>query len=258
MRRSFVSLGFLLITACDARSGDPPAKPSAAASGSFTITELQAPGDDHPSHGTRIDRVRSAIVTHVDTFDETGRGARGTVYVQDIEAKEPREYGGLGLFGATAVPADLRLAPGDVVDLVGGTYQENREIGTAKFDAPEFLPQVAQAKMEFRFETAPAEPIEINVEDLLTFGTGRKWIGTLVRIRNVTLQGPLGADSAGRVSAVIAGDAEARGTPTVTNELYPLQTADFPQGKTFKSVTGIVTYFFRLHVAPRSRADFEE
>ena len=43
--------------------------------------------------------------------------------------------------------------------------------------------------------------------------------------------------------------------PTLTNELYPLLDTDIPAGTTLTSITGVVTYFFNLHLAPRSPAD---
>ena len=47
--------------------------------------------------------------------------------------------------------------------------------------------------------------------------------------------------------------------PQVTNELFDMQTQGppMPGGATFKSITGVVTYFASFHIAPRSAADFE-
>ena len=46
------------------------------------------------------------------------------------------------------------------------------------------------------------------------------------------------------------------------NELYPLPYSDPKFGTTpgsvhFASVTGVVTYFFSFHIAPRSDADIQ-
>ena len=79
-------------------------------------------------------------------------------YVQDLGAKKP--YSGIGIYSAAFVPANLRVAPGDVLDFVG-TYQENKNIGTAVFPAGQILPQLFKPVGTFRFEGAKPEPLEI-------------------------------------------------------------------------------------------------
>jgi hypothetical protein len=46
-----------------------------------------------------------------------------------------------------------------------------------------------------------------------------------------------------------------RNRATVTNELYDLKPTDAESNQSFASITGVVTYFFNLHIAPRSAAD---
>ncbi len=48
--------------------------------------------------------------------------------------------------------------------------------------------------------------------------------------------------------------------PAVANELYDLKNEgpDLSTAKHFKSITGIVTYFYGFHLDPRSPADFEQ
>ena len=64
----------------------------------------------------------------VDDFDETHNGkSRGTIFVQDADIGAP--YSGISLYSPTYVPANLRLAPGDVLDM-NGQYVEQQTIGT--------------------------------------------------------------------------------------------------------------------------------
>jgi hypothetical protein len=50
---------------------------------------------------------------------------------------------------------------------------------------------------------------------------------------------------------------EDRNRTTITNELFDLKAGDLVAGARYASVTGIVTFFFNLHLAPRSASDLE-
>jgi hypothetical protein len=196
--------------------------------------------------------VSSAVVTAVDNFDETNDGkSRGTIWLQDVDKADG--FAGISLFSPSFIPANLRLAPGDVVDL-NGQYVEQKTIGsTVNFD-PAFLPQLVKPSVTFRYETKPPEPKVIPVTDLDTFATGRKWIGQLVTVQNVTVAGAPSTDTkkTGRITAAFTAD---KNSPVISNELTPIAENAFPAGTTFKSVTGVVTFFFNLKIAPRSAAD---
>jgi hypothetical protein len=43
--------------------------------------------------------------------------------------------------------------------------------------------------------------------------------------------------------------------PTITNELFDATTLNIPKGTVVKSVTGVVTYFCNIHLAPRYASD---
>jgi hypothetical protein len=266
MRRFFALV--LVLAACSSSGENDKPKdlgpPNPLGNGK-RLSEVTDPArEDHPAHGSTV-KVSAVVVTAVDTFDETGRGARGTIYVQDLSSQKP--YSGISLFSPTFVPGDLRVAPGDVLDLEG-EYQENASVGTAKFDAGELLVQLSRPIGVFRYEYKAPEPVVIDANDLLTYANGRKWMGMLVTVQNVTLGAELYTDNAGRVGAAcppagvdgpcsgsFVGDPMNRKGPTISNELYPLKQGDFKQGQRFKSITGLVTYFFKFHLAPRSPAD---
>lgn len=253
MRRPAFALLALLVPACaNETDGDVPATPVVGdIKDGERIRDISNP--DAPTHADNNSQitVRGATVIAVDNFDETKNGkSRGTIYVQDLAANEP--YSGISLYQPSFVPGNLKVGVGDVLDFTG-VYQENTGIGTAKFDPGQVLPQLATPVGTFRYEFRAPPPRVIPVDDLRTYDKGRRWIGMLVTVKDVTV-GTYRADSAGRVSApIVAGDA--RGLPTVTNELSELPEAAFPPGTKIKSLTGVVTYFFSLHIAPRSPAD---
>jgi hypothetical protein len=233
--------------ACTQRIDDAPvpASPSVLGHGK-RLREVQ---QTNAGYVNKSVLVTSAVVTAVDGFDETNDGkSRGTIWLQDVDA--PGGYSGISLFAPSFQPANLRLAPGDVVDL-DGTYVEQQIIGTTVNFAPAFLPQLVQPSVTFRYETAVPSAVEIPLDDLKDFNKGRQWIGLLVTLKNVTVENAPIADKTGkRRTANFTNDKNA---PSVSNELF--EYADFPAGTTFKSITGIVTFFFSLKIAPRSAAD---
>ena len=191
--------------------------------------------------------VTGVVVTAVDEYDETQDGkSRGTIYVQDLESHAP--FAATSLFSPTFVPASLVVGPGDVLDL-NGQYQENATLGTTvTFPAGEVLPQISHPTGTFRFEYKAPDPTPIDWHDLQQYATGRKWIGQLVVVTDLTLTAAV-VTSDGRQSGVF-GTGE---NPAITNELTPINA--YPKGQKLKSVTGLVTYFYNLHIAPRSSAD---
>jgi hypothetical protein len=243
----------LLLAACGSRANDPPkgGEPTPLGNGVRVKDVRDHTRADHPKTGSIVN-ITGAVVTFVDQHDETKDGkARGTIYVQDVASNAP--FSAITLFSPTFVPADLRVAPGDVIDLYG-EYVELPNIGTANFGG-KLLPQLSRPVATFRYEYQTPEPAVI--DDVAIFDDyeqGRKWLGMLVTIKNVTLAGPMeDPRGQGRFAAKLTG-AERDGV-TLTTELADLSPTDFPQGAQFKSITGIVTWFFNYHIAPRSPAD---
>jgi hypothetical protein len=201
-------------------------------------------------------RVSAISVVHVDTFDEThdGKGA-GTIYIQDLASHMP--YSGTNLYLPSFVPSDLRVVPGDVLDF-SGQYMELSQFGPKTVFPPgDVVIQLGYATGRFRFESTVVEPTDIDIADLTTFATGRRWLGMLVRVRNVTVPIAPIAKADGRISVAVAGDVgNRRSNPAlITNEFYNLQLADIAAGKRFAEVVGVVTYFYSFNIAPRSSAD---
>ena len=233
--------------------GDTPATPIVGdIKDGERIRDVSNP--DGPSHARNNEQVtvRGATVIGVDNHDETRNGkSQGTIYVQDLASNEP--FSGIALYQPAFVPGNLKVGIGDVLDFTG-LYQENEGIGTAKFDPGQVLPQLATPVGTFRYEFEAPPPRVIPISDLADYKKGRKWLGMLVTVENVTV-GSYAADTAGRVSAPLMEGTD-RNLPTVTNELTELPEAAYPAGTKIKSLTGVVTFFFKLHIAPRSAADF--
>jgi hypothetical protein len=275
--RAVRALGLLAvgIVACGTQSNDDPkpyAIPSPAGKGN-RIREIVNPKSDKHAQNKQSVSVSGAAVVHVDTFDETQNGkSTGTIYVQDVGSKEP--FSGISLFAPTFVPGNLRVGPGDVLQMTG-QFQENTNIGAANFADGTALTQISQPTATFMFETTPVDPVEIDLAELSDWDKGRRWIGMLVRVKNVRIR-DLGKqpDQQNRYSQDLhdppPGFKNACNAPfprpaSMPNELFDLYgyisklAADpgFAANPTFKSVTGVVTFFCNLHLSPRSAADFE-
>jgi hypothetical protein len=250
-RAPLALLALLALSSCTTQTGDPHVDagvPSPIGNGARLRDVANPDLPTHPANNAVVN-VTGAAVLAVDMFDETANGkSRGTVYVQDVGSQEP--YSGLSLYSPTYIPGDLRLAPGDVLDLVGA-YQENKNIGTAVFTVPQVLPQIAKPVATFRYEYRAPDPVVIDAKDLDDYvATGRRWLNMLVTVKDVTLATGIAFDSKGQRAT---GFLTAANVSKVTNELTQLDA--LPAGTKLKSVTGIVTYFFELHIAPRSKAD---
>jgi hypothetical protein len=269
-----VAILTVVLASCAKLTEDPPAPYDASPLGTgLRIADVQNPSSTYfqqaiaaeqaalqtggENNGINVD-VSSAVVSWIDTFDETHDGKSiGTVYVQDINSQAP--YSGSNLYEPSLVPASLRLLPGDVVDLVG-PYEEEASVGSAVFTAPDTLPSFSKVVATYDYQFQAPSPVTIQLSDIdqSNYATGRKWEGMLVTLYDITL-GP-GVDDDDRVSYIMGqGDAAIDiNAAAISNELYDLQATDFPAGTHLSSVTGIVTWFYSYQVAPRSAADLQQ
>jgi hypothetical protein len=256
------------LVACGSQTPDKPAdyQPNPLGTG-LRIADLQSPSSTYYSQAMTLAQtdhnegkaqtgvnviVSSVVVQWVDTYDETKDGKSvGTVYVQDLNSTAP--YSGIDIYSPSYVPASLRLIVGDVLDF-NGPYEEAANIGTAVF-LPQTLPQLSKPVGTFRYEYQTPAPLGIQLADLNQYATGRKWENMLVTMKDITIAA--GANNSGRVTYPVGQGSEqiTSNSPTLSNELYALGPNDYPAGTHFSSVTGIVTWFFTFHIAPRSPAD---
>lgn len=211
------------------------------------------------AHGSQV-QVSGAVVIAVDRFDETRNGrSMGTIYVADLGSKEP--YSGISLYNPSFVPGNLRVGAGDALDL-RGQFQENQNI-PIQFARGAYLVQLSDAIGTFRFDARDPEPVEIDVADLSDYETGRKWLNMLVTVKNITVQGaPFGSGGRRSYNLLPRIPTEERSceapfpkVPTLTNELADLESLELKDGDVISSLTGVVTFFCNLHIAPRSIDD---
>lgn len=254
-------------------TGDPQTSPEPNPYGTgLRLHEVQGPATwEDPSDEESVDctgippdreiSVTGVVVTSHDNYDETGGGALGNYYVQDV-TDPPVEYSGTTLFQAGFSPPDLRVVNGDVLDIFG-LFQEFPGPSVGKFNYCRTLPEMS-GSVEFRFEGSGVKPAKIDVSELATYASARKWIGMLVEVENVRLAEPPFDPGSGRYSIrlVTGVDDPMQDIPTITNELMDLKT---PFHETFTNVhdmglsipriRGIVTYFYGVHLSPRSTED---
>lgn len=261
-------LFFFCLLSCGSQDGDPAVNKGVppAEGKELRIRDITDPASEKKAQHLQVVSVSGVKVIAVDNHDETLNGrSRGTIYVQDLQADAKNGYAGISLFAPEFVPGNLRVGPGDVLDM-RGTFQENQNIGTAVFAPGATLPQLARPVATFRYEDKPAQPVIIDVNDLGDYQKGRRWLNMLVKVENVEIQGAVfQTGNQQRVSVgLVPGDTSAKcedlfpKTPTLTNELANLNSLDI-RGKTrVKSITGVVTYFCNIRLAPRSTADVEK
>lgn len=201
--------------------------------------------------------VTGVTIIAIDRFDETGDGAVGNYWVQDPVCKG-KPFSGMTVFAPSFSPPDLRLANNDVVDM-NGQATEFPGPSSGRFPQCRTLPEIS-GSLSFRFDSdEPPEPVTIDVLDLKVYAKARQWLGMLVKVENISLADN-GANSGGRFTAPLnTGAGTVSDRPRITNELYDIEHEgpELKDGGTFKSVTGVVTYFYGFHLVPRSPADFE-
>ena len=248
-------------------NGDSPAPyaPNPLGNG-LRLAQVQDPTspDYHPNDNANM---TSQVVTWLDTYDETMDGKSvGTLYVQDVGSQAP--YAGVGIYEASLVPANLTVLPGDVLDL-HGPYHESGNIGTATFPPGRSFPSSTSrwarsgttSRRQSQGHHARRPGRERRQEDRRRLCQSRRWEGMLVTIQNVDMAAAVPGP---RVTYPMGGRRHRRDQRAghQQRELQPAcqhrwgrQPGPVPGGTRFTSVTGIVTWFYTFHIAPRTAAD---
>lgn len=248
----------------------PGHEPAVTGSGE-TLASLNDPANPRPTE-TAVQIITGVSVVAVDDYDETNDGkSAGAIFVEDLGHKQTDgaiescaaqgvacAYSGIELFNPSFNPPALRVAAGDVVDC-RGQYQEFPGPTTFPFPTGQTLPELVGPTVSLRFEYDALPPVKIDLADLKTYDTGRKWLGMLVTVENVKLFDAPVAGSTGRFSVHLDVGAGVPATqlPTVTNALFALDQSGvaLTAGAHFSSITGVVQYFQNFSIAPRSAAD---
>ena len=291
-------LALVVLAACSdgGRGDDQPSVHGSLRGDGHTLAELNDRTrtlDVPPAKA--ILQVTGTRVTWVDTFDETGTGQIGDVFVQDLFAPPSgfgRGYEGMLLFQPAYSPPSFRPSTGDVLDL-NGQYQEFQVPKQGTYlDKTWRTPEMKGATLSLRLDAAGAAVVPVGdatVADFFAYGTGRRWLSMLITLHDVVVMAcPAGTTcgangvaftSSGRASInltttdnqlVPVPPAPAPGAPktfvlqqpAISNELMDVVAATsaggpvpLQAGQTLKSVTGIVTLFSGFHVAPRTPDD---
>lgn len=217
------------------------------------------------------------VIVAVDRYDETGNGQTGNIYIEDVPEPDaaPVPYSGMTVFGAGFSPPDLRVFEGDVVDTFG-TYDEFIGPSVGYFGLCKTLPE-SSGTMTFRYENGyrPAATLVKAVTDPMRWApvkgykAARQWLGMLVRFESVSLPNAGKCDSkCPRMNCDqcrytfdidVGGGVSGADSLTLSNELFDLknEVPTLAAGTTVKSITGVLTYFYGFHIAPRSAADIE-
>jgi hypothetical protein len=246
--------------------GDPPADagaPSALGNG-LRIAEMNNPDSAvRPANNQANVYVTGASLIIKDTFNENNKASSvGAVYVQDFHSNltdgGAAPFSGIQLYKATYEPASLAIAPGDVIDFTG-EYQEYDGPSSFSFGGA-YQPEMYEPIVTFRFDYSPPAPTLIDVHDLESYAKGYQWMSMLVTVKNA-IGGNTTYDGSGAGGVFLTTD-NGPNAVTMDNELFPLDFNDpkygtTPGSVTFKSVTGVVTYFDSFHIAPRSEADIQ-
>lgn len=253
------------------RLGDPPSQPVADELGNGERISSVFMGFFGPASWVQLNNINSidcvdppnqtvlttgVTISAVDTWDETGNGSIGTVYVQDTVSPTPL-YAGMSLYRPTFSPPAYKPQPGHVVD-VAGVYEEYigpSDLALGRFGQCETLPQIS-GTATFRFEGEVPEPVVITPDDLNSYANARQYLGMLVTVTNVTIE-KAGTESDGRYSAPVV--LTSGSAWSIDDELWDVyHLMPLTQGQQFSSVTGIVTFFESFSLAPRSAADFKQ
>ncbi len=271
MRAFTTVLVALLAAGCSGGQGGdsvPRGSPSVTGTG-YKIDKLTKPIITNPKYvpaDVDLD-VTGVSVLAVDDYDETKDGkSAGNIFVEDLVDPKATDnlsagYHGVTVFGPSFNPPDLRVAPGDVVDM-RGRIQAFTGPATFPFPAGQRLPEIVGGAISLRFEYNVPDPVTINVKDLADYQTGGKWIGMLVKVENVKIFTDGADDGKGRFSAKldVGSGVQLGNVPTVTNSLFDLAGSGAPMtaGTVYKSIVGVVEYFQNLSIAPRTAQDLKQ
>jgi hypothetical protein len=263
---------------CDGGTGDPDVEvaPNVYGGGVRLADLIDPNADPAPINGANVN-VTGVRVVHVDSFDETGTGAIGDVFLQDAN-DDPGPYQGLLAFRPATVPSSYRVLPGDIVDITGPFEF---------FPAPKadpswptrYIPEIGNGAISFRFDpVGPPIPRVIDANDLFDPELGAQWRGMLVTIENLKIgntgampakpegwkpgdPGPAAKRAAFRFSIPQGTTKQEYEVPSVNNELFDLAgfyyNNGLATGTVIKRITGVVKVFGIYNIAPRSAADIE-
>ncbi len=232
------------LAGCLAYEPLPPSQPPSPR----PIAEVRA---ERPADGSEV-LVGPAVVLAHDTYDESGAGRVGTVYLAD--PGQP-EGGTLQVFSAQVVlDSGAALYPGDLVR-AQGPFFHFRGPGCEGdpgrcFASERAIDQLGQGSRVERIGVwQEPEPLELEVAEYLA--DPARYQGRLVTLRGLTVQ--QGHTPSGRGDRIQAARTE-QGV-AIGAELYRIPGLE--PGVRLTRLTGVSTFFFQDVVQPRGPRDVE-
>ncbi len=231
-------------------------------SGALTLRTLRTRMPAYPE-GQPVN-IRGVVVSAVDDYDEDMTGRVGTIYAQEFSppgnTTDPlrpcpltpdRRYRvcAISLFAPTLAPSGYRARVGDIVDIVGGGYDEFDCAGVCgtppqPFDNGRFIPQIARPTATNAGVAPPPVPLPATLAAIDQ--NNEAYMGLLVTVENVVAMGA--PDRRGEI-ALGAG----REGLKLTQQFVAIPGVI--NGTRWRRVTGIVTYFYGAKLVPRTLAD---
>ena len=222
-----------------------------------TIYDVQTPGGSASAVGTGV-RFQNVVVTAIDRF-----GSRtGVIYVQESAGGA---YSGVALFSGSGIQVNnatlQSLVPGDIVNVDNGEVDEYAySTDTSGRSLTEIISQqgLKLTVTKVGSGSAPTPEVLLPWDLAASDDESKKWEGVLIEFENVAV-----LQKAQGVSTTDLTLAEMRvtGPYRVSSSLTALldgatpPAAIYPAATCFKSVTGIVDYFFDYKLLPRSADD---
>ncbi len=206
-------------------------------------TVYQVQDENHPSHLQAGDQVRieRVVVTAVDKYD-SGDGRTGNVWVQEPDGGA---FSGVMVFAPAILPGgDLEsINVGDLVDVTG-------EIDEFALDADtsgRTVTEIMNGTVEVLGQADPLQPEVVSVQGLTQDPDAEQWEGVLVRVANVRATDKNSSYNEVTYTGGLVGDDEIW-------DLFGATTVD----TCYSQVTGVMNYFFKYFLMPRSDADITE
>ncbi|MCD6500192.1 MAG: hypothetical protein J7M25_18005 [Deltaproteobacteria bacterium] len=181
--------------------------------------------------------LEGVVVTAIDNYGDHGAG---DVYVEEPEAGA---FSGVKVYAPTLSNTTIDdLAVGDIVS-VSGVKDEFALEG--QDNTGRTMTEIKSANLEKVAQGQALSPDDVSgAQDVMADPGGEKWEGTLVAIHNVRATGTNSYGEATFSGGLIVGDDLMDVGSVVTS------------GTCYSSVVGVVNYFFKYMLLPRSAADF--
>ncbi len=181
--------------------------------------------------------IEGVIVTAVDTYGDR----TGNVWVEEPDGGP---FSGVLVYGPTIVSGSLQsLAIGDIVNVTGikDEFALQGQDPTGRT-----MTEIKDGTIEKVASGQPVEPVEVSSpEEIMSDPGGEKYEGVLVVVRNVRSTGVNSYGEHTFTGGLIVGD-ELMDVGSVVTE-----------GTCYARVVGVVNYFFKYVLLPRSAEDFE-